>query len=84
MQEEFNFKKHLASCRLVERLKELFCSMIASDRKYLDPTAVITSIVDDFGNDLIVGDQKDIGEFNLTFLSRIEEGLEEARKAMKM
>ena len=50
----------------------------------MDPTAVITSIVDDYGNDLALGDQKDIGEFNLVFLSRIEDGLEEARKEKQM
>jgi len=50
----------------------------------MDPTMVITSIVDDYGNDLAVGDQKDIGEFNLVFLSRIEDGLEEARKEKQM
>jgi ubiquitin carboxyl-terminal hydrolase 25/28 len=58
--------------------------LIASDRKYIDPTAVISSIVDDYGNDLAIGDQKDIGEFNLVFLSRIEDGLEEARKDKEM
>lgn len=78
------FKRKLASCKLVQHLKNLFCSLIASDRKYLDPTPVITSIVDDYGNDLAVGDQKDIGEFNLIFLSRIEDGLEEARKQKQM
>jgi ubiquitin carboxyl-terminal hydrolase 25/28 len=31
--------------------------------------------VDDYGNELAIGDQKDIGEFNLIFLSRIEDGL---------
>jgi ubiquitin carboxyl-terminal hydrolase 25/28 len=35
--------------------------MIASDRKYIDPTPVLTSIVDDYGNELPIGDQKDIG-----------------------
>lgn len=62
----------------------MFCSLIASDRKYIDPTAVISSIVDDYGNDLAIGDQKDIGEFNLVFLSRIEDGLEESRKDRQM
>ena len=42
----------------------------------MDPTPVISSIVDDYGNELAIGDQKDIGEFNLIFLSRIEDGLE--------
>lgn len=49
--------------------------MIASDRRYVDPTDVIGSVVDDYGNEIPIGDQKDIGEFNLVFLSRIDEGL---------
>ena len=58
--------------------------MIGSDRKYVDPTAVLTSIVDDYGNQLPIGDQKDIGEFNLIFLSRIDEGLGELYNKEKM
>lgn len=54
--------------------------MIGSDRKYIDPTPVLTSIVDDYGNELPIGDQKDIGEFNLIFLSRIDEGLTEGQQ----
>ena len=33
--------------------------------------------MDEFGNKVEVGDQKDIGEFMLNFLERIEEGLHE-------
>lgn len=84
LEQDFEFKRKLASCRLVENLKQLFCSLIASDRKYIDPTPVISSIVDDYGNDLAIGDQKDIGEFNLVFLSRIEDGLEESRQEKHM
>ena len=40
--------------------------------------------MDDYGNELTIGDQKDIGEFNLVFLSRIEDGLEESRKDKQM
>lgn len=58
--------------------------MIGSDRKYVDPTPVLTSVVDDYGNELPIGDQKDIGEFNLIFLSRIDEGLGEARDETMM
>ena len=58
--------------------------MIASDRKYIDPTDVMTSIVDDYGNQLPIGDQKDIGEFNMVFLSRIDEGLGLANKKLQM
>jgi hypothetical protein len=51
--------------------------MIMANRKYVDPTSVLQSLVDDFGNRLLVGEQKDIGEFNLNFIERIEEGLGE-------
>ena len=84
IQDDFDFKRKFASCKLVENLKILFSELIASDKKYVDPKAVITSIVDDYGNELAVGDQKDIGEFNLIFLSRIEDGLEENRKERQM
>lgn len=52
--------------------------MILSNRRYADPTDVLKSLVDDFGNPILVGDQKDIGEFNLNFLERVEEGLGES------
>lgn len=68
-------KRKVASIAVVKNLQYLFAGMIASDKKYLDPTSVITSIVDDYGNDIPIGDQKDIGEFNLYFLSRVEEGI---------
>ena len=58
--------------------------MIASDRKYVDPTDVISSIVDDDGVELQIGDQKDIGEFNLVFLSRIDEGFSLLREETEM
>jgi len=51
--------------------------MMLANRKYADPTSVLKSLVDDFGNSMLVGEQKDIGEFNLNLLERIEEGLGE-------
>jgi ubiquitin carboxyl-terminal hydrolase 25 len=51
--------------------------MIMANRKYVDPTTVLKSLTDDFGNKVQVGEQKDLGEFNLNFLERIEEGLGE-------
>ena len=64
--------------------------MIKSDKKYVDPSQVLNSVVDDegisnlmqenfnifIGNSIPIGDQKDVAEFNLCFLSRIEEGLQ--------
>ncbi|CAD8199682.1 unnamed protein product [Paramecium octaurelia] len=63
------------SIQLLQNLQHLFLSMIGSDKKYVDPSDVIKSICDDFGNVLPIGDQKDVGEFNTYFLSRIGEGL---------
>jgi hypothetical protein len=68
-------KRKLASVQLVKSLQLLFAGMIISDKKYLDPTSVITSVVDDYGNELPIGDQKDIAEFNLFFLARVEEAI---------
>lgn len=50
--------------------------MIGSNKKYLEPYEVLKSICDDLGNILPIGDQKDVGEFNHYFLSRIQEGLQ--------
>jgi ubiquitin carboxyl-terminal hydrolase 25 len=65
---------------LVDSLSKLFASMIMANRKYVDPTAVLTAVTDDYGNPVLIGEQRDIGEFNLNFLERIEEGLGERRK----
>jgi ubiquitin carboxyl-terminal hydrolase 25/28 len=55
--------------------------MALSSKKYTEPSEVLRSLVDDFGQPLTLGDQKDIGEFNLNFLERIEEGLRERKQA---
>lgn len=49
--------------------------MVIGEQKYVDPTEVLQTIVDEQGNFIPIGDQKDIGEFNLYFLARVEEGL---------
>ncbi|CAD8145218.1 unnamed protein product [Paramecium octaurelia] len=63
------------SVLLLKNLQNLFVLMIGSDRQFVDPKQVIHSIYDDFGKALPIGDQKDVGEFNNYFLSRIDEGL---------
>ena len=49
--------------------------MCAGDKKYVNPTKVLKSITNDSGEPIELGDQKDIGEFNDSFLSRVQEGL---------
>jgi ubiquitin carboxyl-terminal hydrolase 25 len=73
-------KRYRQSTFLVENLSKLFAQMIMANRKYVDPTQVLRSLTDDFGNFIHVGEQRDIGEFNLNFLERIEEGLGELKK----
>ena len=46
--------------------------MTRSHRKFQDPSAVLNALVDDLGNQVIFGEQKDVGEFNITLISRIE------------
>ena len=70
-------KRQAQSKALVDNLARLFAQMIMANRKYVDPTTVLKSLTDDFGNKVQVGEQKDLGEFNLNFLERIEEGLGE-------
>jgi len=59
-------------------MSKLFAHLIYTNKRYLDPTAVLKSLVDDFGNQILIGEQKDIGEFNLNFIERLEEGLGES------
>lgn len=68
-------KRIKASRKLVYEVKKLFAFLAQSDKKYADPTGVLQAIVDDFGNPIQIGEQKDIGEFNNTFLARVVEGL---------
>lgn len=49
--------------------------MTKSDKKYGDPTPVLNAITDNYGRPVEVGNEQDIGEFNETFLSRVQEGL---------
>lgn len=64
-----------ASLKLVKQLQRLFCAMTRSHRRYVDPSNVLNALVDDFGNQLMIGDQKDVGEFNMVFVSRVEDGM---------
>ena len=49
--------------------------MSIGDKKYADPTQVLKHITNDSGQNIELGDQKDIGEFNDSFLNRVQEGL---------
>lgn len=65
-----------ASVELVLNLQKLFAYLICSNRRYIEPTSVLKALVDDYGNPIAIGEQKDVGEFNMVFLARINEALE--------
>lgn len=53
----------------------MFAKMLLSNVKYSDPTKVLESVIDDFGNPISIYEQQDIGEFFLNFLERLQDGL---------
>jgi len=68
--------------------------MIKSHKRYVDPTEVLNLVVDDMGinvfnffnlegQNIPIGDQKDITEYHLNFLSRIEEAFYYQEKFLK-
>jgi len=61
----------LASREIVKNLQYMIASMLLSNLKYQDPTRVLESVVDDFGNKISIYEQQDIAEFFLNFLDRL-------------
>ena len=49
--------------------------MAGGTKKYQNPGNLLNCFVDGFGNQIRIGDQQDVGEFNMTLLERIDEGL---------
>jgi ubiquitin carboxyl-terminal hydrolase 25 len=68
-------KNQKTSINLIEQMQFLFGCMILGNKKFIDPSNVLDALVDDFGNKILVGEQKDVGEFNMNLIARIEEGL---------
>jgi ubiquitin carboxyl-terminal hydrolase 25/28 len=64
------------SCvKLVAEVQRLFAYMALSHKKYVNPVAILHALLDERGLPFAIGDQKDVGEFNINFLERIQEGL---------
>jgi hypothetical protein len=62
---------------MVSHLQKLFVNMLYTNQKYVDPKQVLASVVDDSGNLIKFGQEKDSTEFLLNLIERIEEGLDE-------
>jgi len=61
-------------------LQKLFAKLLLTNQKYVDPSQVVNSVVDDFGRKIDVGSQMDVVEYLLNFIERLEEGLDEAKQ----
>jgi ubiquitin carboxyl-terminal hydrolase 25/28 len=71
LEEKQEIRKLESARNLIKQLKQIFGYLIKSDKKYSDPTPVLKSLTDTNGRPLEIGDERDIGEFNDTFLSRV-------------
>lgn len=56
-------------------LQKVFAFMTKSKRKYINPKTLADLIVACSGSEMMLGDEKDVGEFNINFLARIDEAL---------
>ena len=54
--------------------------MLTSNQKYVDPTQLVHSVVDDENNKVRVGDEMDVTEYLLNLIERMEEGLDEFKE----
>jgi hypothetical protein len=47
--------------------------MTIGNKKYAEPSRVLKSVVDDFGKDIQIGEEKDITEFKSILVAQIAE-----------
>lgn len=71
-------KRRQASIELVSQLQKLFVAMLYTNQRYVDPKQVLASVVDDSGQSIKFGQEKDSTEYLLNLIERIEEGLAES------
>lgn len=71
------------SVELIRAMQKMFAGMLLSNVKYQDPTEVLESIVDDNGDPISIYEQKDIGEFFLNLLDRLQDGLGENKQLIR-
>lgn len=54
--------------RLIHELQILFATLALGKKKYLDPSGVLESVLDDQGDQVAIGEEKDISEYNTVLL----------------
>ena len=47
--------------------------MALGNKKYLDPNGVLKSVLDNQGDQVAIGEEKDISEYNSILLTRIQD-----------
>jgi hypothetical protein len=57
----------------------MFAKIQSGIQSYVDPTEVLTAIVDAFGEKFQFGQEQDIREFNELFISRISDAFRAAK-----
>ena len=57
--------------QLIRELQVIFSTLAVGKKKYLDPSGVLDAVVDDQGDKVAIGDEKDISEYNRILLARI-------------
>lgn len=66
--------RYESSCTFVYQLKMLFCRMILSNEQSIDPSDMAKSLLNDEGINLTTqGEERDVGEFSLIFLARLDD-----------
>jgi Ubiquitin carboxyl-terminal hydrolase len=80
MPQEMKERRRICSQNMVMHLQKLFAKLLLTNQKYVDPSQVVNSVVDDFGRKIDVGSQMDVVEYLLNFIERLEEGLDEAKQ----
>ena len=54
--------------KLIKELQQLFTAMAVGKCKYLNPSGVLEAVVDDLGDRITIGEEKDISEYNGTLM----------------
>lgn len=57
-------------------LQKLFCAMLLSTQRFVDPSNLLKKIVDEQGKVVNIGAQEDVSEFNDIFMMRLQKGLD--------
>lgn len=76
LESEKEARKRESSKKLLDNLQQLFIEMTLSNRKYANPGDVITSVTDENGKVMHVGDEEDVGEIGSRFMNALHEAFQ--------